>query len=80
MRWSRWRGRFRRGAALVYYGPADWLVAHTSARGRRSFGFWNLVAAAVGTVFFGAAVFWVSVLSVVALVPNVTAETPVEGE
>lgn len=44
------------------------------------FGFWVLVIAAVGSLFFGAKVWWVSVLSVVALVPNYTTETPVEHE
>lgn len=65
---------------LLFHGPADWLVAHTDARDRRSFGFWTLVFAITGTFFFGTAVLWVAILSVIALVPNITAETPVEEE
>lgn len=64
----------------LYYGPADWLVRHTTARGRRAFGFWTLVFAVAGTVVWGQAVLWVSVLSVIALIPNVTSETPTEAE
>jgi hypothetical protein len=64
----------------IWHGPADWLVNNTSARDRRAFGFWTLAFSVVGTLFFGSAVLWVSILSVVALIPNVTAETPVENE
>jgi hypothetical protein len=64
----------------VYYGPSDWLVDRTTARDRRSFGFWTLVAAIVGAFFFGSAVLFVTVLSILALMPNLTAETPVEEE
>lgn len=70
----------RQAFALVYHGPADWLVAHTSARDRRSFGFWNVVFAVAGTPFFGSKTLYVTILSIVALFPNVTSETPVEGE
>jgi len=64
----------------VVYGPSDWLVAHTSARHRRAFGFWTLVFALVGSVFWGSTVLWVTVLSLLALIPNVSSETPVEEE
>jgi hypothetical protein len=64
----------------VYYGPSDWLVEQTSARGRRAFGFWTLAAAIIGAFFFGSAVLYVTILSVLALMPNLTAETPVEEE
>ena len=64
----------------IYHFPADWLVTHTTARDRRAFGFWTLVFSVLGTIFFGSAVLWVSILSVVALIPNITAETPVEHE
>lgn len=70
----------RRFLIAIFYGPPDWLVTKFSARDRRAFGFWTLIAAAVGTVFFGRVVLWVSILSVIALVPNFTAETPVEEE
>ena len=64
----------------AFHYPADWLVAHTTARDRRSFGFWTFAGAVIGSIFFGTQVLWVSVLSVVALIPNITAETPVESE
>lgn len=64
----------------LYYGPADWLVAHTTARGRRAFGFWTLAIAVILTPFFGRAVLFVTLLSLVALIPNITSETPVEPE
>lgn len=65
---------------MVFHGPADWLVEHTDARDRRSFGFWTLAFAIVGSFFFGTQVLWVTTLSLIALVPNITAETPVEDE
>lgn len=64
----------------LYYGPPDWLVNKFSARDRRAFGFWTLIAAAIGAIFFGRLVMYVTILSVLALVPNFTAETPVESE
>jgi hypothetical protein len=79
--------RIKRRLSKVYYGPSDWLVAHTTARGRRSFGFWTLTIAIIGTlvlIVFGLGSYvwflWIAFLSVVALIPNVTAETPVEEE
>jgi hypothetical protein len=66
--------------ARAVYGPPDWLVEHTNARDRRAFGFWTLVFAVIGTFFFGTAVLWVSILSLIALVPNISSETPVETE
>lgn len=63
-----------------FYGPPDWLVTKFSSRDRRAFGFWTLLLAAVGAIFFGRAVLYVSVLSVLALVPNFSSETPVEEE
>jgi hypothetical protein len=62
------------------YGPPDWLVEHTNARDRRTFGFWTLVIAVVGATFFGGKVLYVTILSILALMPNLTAETPVEEE
>lgn len=64
----------------LWYGPSDWLVDHTNARGRRAFGFWSLILAIVGSVFFGRTVLWVTILSLLALIPNVSSETPVEEE
>jgi hypothetical protein len=64
----------------IYYGPPDWIVTRIHARARRAFGFWTLVLAAVGAFFFGRQVLYVTILSVVALVPNFASETPVEEE
>ena len=64
----------------LFYGPPDWIVTRFGSRDRRAFGFWTFVLACVGSLFFGRAVLWVTVLSVVALIPNFTSETPVEHE
>lgn len=64
----------------MIYGPPDWLVNKFDSRDRRAFGFWTLILAAVGAVFFGREVLYVTILSVVALIPNFTSETPVEEE
>lgn len=44
------------------------------------FGFWTIIVAATGAVFFGREVLYVTILSVVALIPNFASETPVEEE
>ena len=44
------------------------------------FGFWCVVLAVIGALFFGRQVLYVTILSVVALVPNFSSETPVEEE
>lgn len=64
----------------LVFGPPDWIVHKFSSRDRRAFGFWTLVFAAIGAVFWGREVLYVTILSVVALVPNFTSETPVEEE
>ena len=64
----------------IVYGPPNWLVDRMSAEDRRAFGFWTLVVAILGTPFFGREVLYVTVLSLVALIPNFTSETPVEIE
>jgi hypothetical protein len=63
-----------------FYGPPDWLVHKFDSRDRRAFGFWTLICSAVGAVFFGREVLYVTILSVVALIPNFASETPVEEE
>lgn len=63
-----------------YYGPAEWLVRRFSARDRRAFGFWTIVFAVIGAFFWGSAVLYVTLLSILALIPNFAAETPVEDE
>jgi hypothetical protein len=45
-----------------------------------AFGFWTIVLATIGAVFFGRAVLYVTVLSIIALIPNFASETPVEEE
>jgi hypothetical protein len=65
---------------IAFYGPPDWLVDKFSSRDRRAFGFWTLVFAVVGAIFFGREVLYVTVLSIIALVPNFSSETPVEEE
>lgn len=64
----------------VLFGPPDWLVKKFNARIRRMFGFWVIVFAAIGTFFWGDKVLYVTILSVLALIPNYTSETPVEQE
>jgi len=64
----------------LIHGPPDWLVNRFNSRDRRAFGFWTLVLAAIGAIFFGRAVLYVTILSVIALIPNFTSETPVESE
>jgi hypothetical protein len=64
----------------VYFGPGDWIATCTTARQRRAFGFWNVVLAAAFAVPFGSKVLYVTILSIVALIPNITSETPVEKE
>jgi hypothetical protein len=63
-----------------FYGPSNWLVTKFSAEDRRMFAFWTILFALVGSAFFGSKVWWVTVLSLIALVPNYSAETPVEEE
>lgn len=64
----------------LFYSPPNWLVTKFSSEDRRAFGFWTVVGAAVGSIFWGKEVLWVTILSVVALIPNFTSETPVEEE
>jgi hypothetical protein len=64
----------------VFYGPPNWVVTKFTAEDRRMFFFWTFVCACVLTVFFGRAVLYVTILSVLALVGNFSAETPVEEE
>lgn len=63
-----------------FHAPGDWLARKTNARQRRSFGFWSLLAAIIGGFFFGQDVLYVTVLSILALIPNISSETPVELE
>jgi len=64
----------------LLYGPPNWLVERFSSEDRRAFGFWTFVLAVIGALFFGRQVLYVTVLSIVALIPNFSSETPVEVE
>lgn len=64
----------------VLYGPPNYFVTRFSAEDRRMFGFWVLVLAIITLPLLGHLVFYVSLLSVLALVPNYTSETPVEEQ
>lgn len=64
----------------IVHGPPNWVIKKFNAESRRSFGFWTVVFAAIGALFFGNMVLYVTILSVVALIPNFTSETPVEKE
>ena len=64
----------------VIFGPPDWLVDRFDSRDRRAFGFWTIVFSIIGAFIWGHEVLYVTVLSILALVPNFAAETPVETE
>lgn len=64
----------------LLYGPPNYLVAKFDAEDRRMFGFWTIILAATGAVFFGSKVLYVTILSVIALIPNFASETPAEPE
>jgi len=64
----------------IFYGPWDWLVTVTSARQRRAFGGWTFIISLALAPFLGDKVFFVTALSLLALIPNLTSETPVETE
>lgn len=64
----------------VYFEVPDWIVDRFDSHQRRAFGFWTFLLAVVGTPIFGRAVLYVTLLSVLALIPNFSSETPVEVE
>jgi hypothetical protein len=64
----------------VFYGPPNWLVDKFDSEDRRMFGFWTIILSVIGAVFFGRQVLYVTVLSIIALIPNFASETPVETE
>ena len=63
-----------------FYGPPNWLVDKFSSEDRRMFGFWTIIFSIIGAFIFGRAVLYVTILSIVALIPNFATETPVETE
>jgi hypothetical protein len=65
---------------LILYGPPNWLVSRFSSEDRRMFGFWTFILAVVLSPVIGTKVLGVYALSVLALIPNFSSETPVEVE
>lgn len=63
-----------------YFGPPNWVVSKWDSEHRRAFGFWVVVAATAAAPFLGSKVLFVTVLSIFALIPNFTTETPTETE
>ena len=64
----------------IFYGPPNWLVDKFDSEDRRMFGFWTIIFAIIGAIFFGREVLYVTILSIIALIPNYASETPVETE
>lgn len=64
----------------LVYGPPNWIVTKFSSEDRRAFGFWTFVVACALSPFIGSTVIGVYALSVLALIPNFSSETPVEVE
>lgn len=64
----------------LIYGPPNWIVRRFGVEDRRAFGFWTVVFAIIGSFFFGREILYLTVLSIVALIPNFTSETTVEVE
>jgi len=64
----------------IVYGPPNYLVTKFSAEDRRMFGFWCIMFSIVTFPFFGEYTRYVSILSIVALIPNYASETPVQLE
>ena len=64
----------------LLYGPPGWVVSKFGREDRQMFGFWTFVVALVLTPVIGTTVIGVYALSVLALIPNFTSETPVEIE
>lgn len=62
------------------YGPPNYLVNKFDSEDRRMFGFWTFILSLIGALFFGRAVLYVTALSILALIPNFSSETPVETE
>lgn len=64
----------------IIFGPPDWLVNKFDSHIRRAFGFWTFILAGIGSIFWGREVLYVTVITVLGLVPTFSAETPVEEE
>lgn len=75
----RWR-KFKKLVRHYLYGPPNWLVGKFGSEDRRMFGFWTFMLSMAALPIFGTKVFYVSLLSNLALIPNFSSETPVEIE
>lgn len=64
----------------IVYGPPDWFVDRFDSHDRRAMGFWIFIFSVIGTLFFGRAVLYVTIITVLGLIPMFTSETPVEEE
>lgn len=62
------------------YGPPNWIAHRFTTEQRRMFAWWSFWVAVVLTPFFGRTVFFVTILSLLALTSNFSSETPVETE
>lgn len=75
-------------ANRIFYGPGDWLVAHTDRRGRAAINFWLLILWFVPGIFIWFllrdALWFVGFMSIYAIwtghLGALSAETPVENE
>jgi hypothetical protein len=63
-----------------FYGPPAWIVRHTNAEDRRMVGFWTFVISVSLAPMLGDVLYYLTGISLIALIPNFTAETPVENE
>lgn len=72
------RSLYLLGEALCFL--PDWIVNHFPSRARRAFGFWTFIISVALSPIFGRAILFVTAISLVALIPNFTTETPVEVE
>jgi hypothetical protein len=64
----------------ILFGPPNWVAHRFSAEQRRMFAWWSFWVAVLLTPFFGRTVLFVTILSLLALTSNFSAETPVESE
>ena len=64
----------------ILYGPPNWVAHRFSSEDRRMFAWWAFWVAVILTPFFGKTVLFVTILSLLALTSNFSAETPVEEE
>lgn len=64
----------------IWYGPSQWYIATFPADDRLAFASWTFILSAIFAPFLGNFVWYVTILSVLAIQSNVSAETPVKKE